>query len=339
MVASGIVFLVIAYTPVSVLLIRPLEDRFPPPRSLPEFAGIIVLGGGLNSELTNARGPIALSQAGARVIEAVILARRYPNAKIVFSGGSAAIITKGIPEADTARILITDLGINPDRLIFEDKSRSTSENALFTRSFSSRVKNGCWSHQRFTCQGPSEHFGRLELMSSPTRSPTSPKAIRWTGSTIHSRLWPHLMRLGWPPRNGLGWRPIGSPDARRSFFLVNESRFRINLHGVVGGTPHARAHHSADHVRRSGNPPLAVLARGPAEAVPAPARALFDLPGHLAAGVRPGDLRPPGHRHQPAIPLPDRRATRRKSASRPISCSSRCAGIPARRSSPVPPLR
>ncbi|MGH6851969.1 MAG: YdcF family protein, partial [Methylocella sp.] len=121
-------------TPLGALLLRPLEDRFPqPPADFPAPAGIIVLGGALDMEQSEARGQITLSPDGARMTTAVELARRYPNARLVFTGGSARFLGEGPAEAISAQKLWLSLGVPEERMTFEAKSRNTWENALFTR--------------------------------------------------------------------------------------------------------------------------------------------------------------------------------------------------------------
>src|SRR5262249_53193666 len=104
-------------------LIRPLEQRFPPwdsARGAPD--GIIVLGGGFSLHSTE------------RTAGAVELARKYPNAHLVFSGGNSEILSTGNTEADSAKRLFEKLGFSVDRLITEDRSRNTYENAKFTKA-------------------------------------------------------------------------------------------------------------------------------------------------------------------------------------------------------------
>jgi uncharacterized SAM-binding protein YcdF (DUF218 family) len=131
---AGSFLAVCALTPLCVVLIRPLEDRFPA-HSFDEIQnpkGIIALGGALNASLTRARGPIALGPAGARLTEALALAHYFPKARLVFSGGSADLLGNGIPEGDVAEEFISELGLPMDRVIIERKSRNTFENAQFT---------------------------------------------------------------------------------------------------------------------------------------------------------------------------------------------------------------
>jgi uncharacterized SAM-binding protein YcdF (DUF218 family) len=119
--------------PVSALLVLPLESRFPRPAAPPgPVAGIIVLGGAVEQALTEAHGIPALNGAAERMTEAVALALRHPEARLVFTGGSAALLPGGPTEADTARRLFADLGLPPERLVFENESRNTHENAVLT---------------------------------------------------------------------------------------------------------------------------------------------------------------------------------------------------------------
>ena len=121
-------------TPLGAFLLRPLEERFPPPPAdIPAPAGIIVLGGALDTEKSEARGQIYFSPDGARMPAGVELARRYPSARLVFTGGSAGLLREGPAEAIGARELWLSLGVPEERMMFEAKSRNTWENALFTR--------------------------------------------------------------------------------------------------------------------------------------------------------------------------------------------------------------
>jgi uncharacterized SAM-binding protein YcdF (DUF218 family) len=121
-------------TPLGALLLRPLEERFPPPlANIPTPAGIIVLGGAVDTEKSEARGQVSLTADAARMTTGVELARRYPSARIVFTGGSAGLLAEGPPEAISARNLWLSLGVPAERMTFEAKSRNTWENAVFTR--------------------------------------------------------------------------------------------------------------------------------------------------------------------------------------------------------------
>ena len=80
--------LFISIAPVGGWLVSPLEERFPRPSALPSSVrGILVLAGGEDVAITASRGVASLREAGDRLVEAVILARSYPDLPIVYSGG------------------------------------------------------------------------------------------------------------------------------------------------------------------------------------------------------------------------------------------------------------
>jgi uncharacterized SAM-binding protein YcdF (DUF218 family) len=63
------------------------------------------------------------------MLEAVALSRKFPDAKIAFTGGDAGILYKSTSESVGAEALLTSMGVPRDRLILEDQSRDTYENA------------------------------------------------------------------------------------------------------------------------------------------------------------------------------------------------------------------
>jgi uncharacterized SAM-binding protein YcdF (DUF218 family) len=133
---SGGAFLVLAlsvWTSLGAWMLNPLEQRFPKPDFPQKVDGIVVLGGGLEGGINLARGGYELNSAGDRLVEAAVLARRYAEAKIVITGGNGSLMLAGEGDAGTAPRLLEALGVAPDRLILENRSRNTYENAVFTR--------------------------------------------------------------------------------------------------------------------------------------------------------------------------------------------------------------
>jgi uncharacterized SAM-binding protein YcdF (DUF218 family) len=123
------------WSPLGNAIILPLEERFPPwdaSRGAPD--GIICLGGALDTVVSPARGEVALNEAAERMTAIAELARRFPNARIVFSGGSGRLIYDGVTEASLAARLFASFGIAKERIILEDRSRDTAENARFTKA-------------------------------------------------------------------------------------------------------------------------------------------------------------------------------------------------------------
>src|SRR5690606_11223935 len=95
--------------------------------------GIVVLGGAISPDLTAERGTAELNASAERMTAAAELARRFPNAKIVLSGGNANVFHPLSTEAEVGRVLLENLGVAADRIVREDRSRNTYENAIFTR--------------------------------------------------------------------------------------------------------------------------------------------------------------------------------------------------------------
>ncbi len=124
----------LGFSPIGNALMVPLEQRFPPwdaARGAPD--GIVVLGGAISPDISAARNDVALNEAAERMTVVADLARRYPQARILFTGGSPALIFGDAPEADFAPRLWDTFGIARDRLLIEDKSRNTVENAEFSK--------------------------------------------------------------------------------------------------------------------------------------------------------------------------------------------------------------
>ena len=133
-VTALILIAVAGLSPFGNALILPLEERFPPwdpSRGAP--TGIIMLGGALDTVVSQSRDEVALNEAAERMTAVAELARRYPDARIVFSGGSGRLIYDGVTEASLAARLFDSFGIAKERVVLEDKSRDTDENARFTK--------------------------------------------------------------------------------------------------------------------------------------------------------------------------------------------------------------
>jgi uncharacterized SAM-binding protein YcdF (DUF218 family) len=133
-----------AWTSAGALMLNPLEERFQRPELPRDVAGIVVLGGGLEGAVNMARGGYELNAGGDRFVETAALALRFPQARIVISGGTGALLLEGEGDADTAPRLLAALGVGPDRLVLENRSRNTFENALFTRALIDPAPGETW---------------------------------------------------------------------------------------------------------------------------------------------------------------------------------------------------
>jgi uncharacterized SAM-binding protein YcdF (DUF218 family) len=133
---TAVVLLAVAgFSPLGKLLLYPLESRFPPwnpAQGAPD--GIIVLGGSIDPDLSSERETPIVRSAADRIVAAAALARKYPNARVLFTGGSANLISNDAKEADYAAVIFESLGVDKSRLIMERQSRNTVENAEFSKA-------------------------------------------------------------------------------------------------------------------------------------------------------------------------------------------------------------
>ena len=137
--------LLIAVVPLGQTIIAPLENRFPTVEKIDgPVNGIIVLGGTVVQSLTLDRGQPALSDGAERLTEFVKLARAYPHARLIFTGGSGSILRQDLKEADTARQFLQEMGLDTGRVTFEADARNTMENALFSYRLMQPAANERW---------------------------------------------------------------------------------------------------------------------------------------------------------------------------------------------------
>lgn len=116
--------------------IRRLENTYPPqatPPDLKNFAGIVVLGGALDSaSVWEGRTQPALNGAAERMVAPLPLMQQHLHLRLLFTGGEGQLLAQGLTEAQRAGIFYQAMGLAPERLIFEDRSRNTFENAVLS---------------------------------------------------------------------------------------------------------------------------------------------------------------------------------------------------------------
>jgi uncharacterized SAM-binding protein YcdF (DUF218 family) len=135
MVIGAVVVLAMAgLLPIGTFLIHGLESRFPKwDASSGAPNGIIVLRNAISPKLSSAFGEPVFGGSGSRMLAMAKLARAYPNARIVYSGGDASLFGSGIRETDFVYPVLESLGIARERVQLETQSRNTAENAAFTK--------------------------------------------------------------------------------------------------------------------------------------------------------------------------------------------------------------
>jgi len=125
--------LTVSILPVGEGMLAALEDRFPAVAALePPVDGIIVLGGSVQQFVSRRRGQPALNKNAERLTEFVGLAHRFPKARLVFTGGSGDPFRQDVKETEAARMFFARIGLDPERVIYEGRSRNTYESAVNT---------------------------------------------------------------------------------------------------------------------------------------------------------------------------------------------------------------
>ena len=205
-VTSLVLIAVAGLSPLGNALILPLEQRFPPwdaSRGPPD--GIVVLGGAITPDVSAARGAVALNEAAERITVTAELARRYPNARIIFSGGSSALIFDEGVEAPFAVRQLEALGVAHERITAEEQSRNTIENAVFSRLIADPKPGERWL-----------------LVTSAYHMPRAIAAFRAAGFAVEA----------YP----VDWRTRGPIDAVRPFASLGDGLRRTDtaVHEWVG---------------------------------------------------------------------------------------------------------
>jgi len=186
-IASLVLLALFGWTPLGNILMLPLEQRFPAWQGGGrEPDGIVVLGGVFDTLVSAARGEVALTDAAERMTVVAELARAYPNARIVFSGGSGRLLLHGALESDLAVRMFGSLGIPASRIQVDERARDTLENAVFSKAIAAPKPGQRWL-----------------LVTSAYHMPRSIGAFRRAGFAVEA----------YP----VDWRTRGPADVTRPF--------------------------------------------------------------------------------------------------------------------------
>lgn len=128
----------ISFFPIGDLLIYKLEKKYHNSiNNYPkEINGILVLGGATNPFLSNDYNQIIVNESAERLIESVNLISKHNEAKVIFSGG--------LGHAGVVKKFYNKMGIDLNKITFEDKSRNTYENILFSKKILNSHKSENW---------------------------------------------------------------------------------------------------------------------------------------------------------------------------------------------------
>jgi len=198
-IAAAVLAVLGGILPLSNWLILPLEERFPrADLSGGPIDGIIILGGAEEARVAQGRATHALNMSAERITEGVALARRFPRAKVVYSGGSTQIVLGPAVEADAAGRVLEDLGLERERLYLEGQARDTYENALYAKQLAAPKPGERWL-----------------LVTSAWHMPRSMSLFRKAGFAVEP----------WP----VDYRTAGPDDAFIPFYSPSEGWRRLDI--------------------------------------------------------------------------------------------------------------
>lgn len=208
-VCGVLVLLVFGYTPAGNVLMLGLSERFPAWQADGRDPdGVIVLGGAIEAPVSDARDDVELNSAGERVLAMLELARRFPKARIVYSGGSANLFSPKVAEAPFAGRLLEQFGVARDRIVIEDASRTTFENARRLRELMRPQPGQRWL-----------------LVTSAWHMPRSIGVFRTAGFEVEA------YPVDWRTR---GWRDALQPFPRLSAGLARSDAAMHEWAGLIG---------------------------------------------------------------------------------------------------------
>ena len=190
-------------TPLGTVLLLPLENRFSQwnaAEGAPD--GIIVLGGIVREHVTLLRKQISFGPAAERLLAAVDLHRQYPAARIVFSGGNANLIFKGIPESELAVQFLENYGVPSDDIVVDRTSRNTIENAANAKKIAAPRPG-----ERWLLVTSAAHMSRAIGLFRAAGFPVEAYPVDWvTGG------WGDVMRLRLSPIGRLVYLDVAAHE-------------------------------------------------------------------------------------------------------------------------------
>jgi len=133
---GGIGLLLFGLFPTSHYIARGLEGRFPVPELPSDVTGIILLSGSERPAASDAYGQPQLGGHASRYVATLLLAERYPQAKLVYSGGGRSEPGKGPlgTQSAVAAAILENIGLDPARLVFETESRDSCDHPRNVRA-------------------------------------------------------------------------------------------------------------------------------------------------------------------------------------------------------------
>jgi len=196
---AALLLIVGGWSPLGRAALLVLEDRFPQPQLTEPITGIVMLGGAVDTRITNERRQASINEAAERITVVAELSRRFPQARLLLSGGTShARPARPLTESAVARDLLLRLGVEPQRIELEERSQTTCENA-----------------QQSLLVAKPRVGDRWVLVTSASHMPRAVACFRAVGFTI----------IPYP----VDYRTGGKEDLRRPFQSIGDGLQALDL--------------------------------------------------------------------------------------------------------------
>lgn len=135
----------VSFLPIGRYLIFNIEKEYHSFINIPnQVDGILILGGATFPSLFREYGQISLNGSAERLVESVEIINKFKKAKIIFSGGSGVVNRPDLGHSQVAKSFYNKIGIDKNRILFEDDSRNTYENIIFSKKIANPKNNETW---------------------------------------------------------------------------------------------------------------------------------------------------------------------------------------------------
>ncbi len=143
----------LAYPPFSNMLVAPLEERYPAYRYDANISYVHVLGNANTDDLSQPHSSLLSDSGLKRVVEGVVIYKRQPGVKLLFSGYEGS---SQLPNALANKTVAVELGVDPEDIMTDPKARDTKEETLFAKSIV--------GEQRFVLVTSAMHMPRAMML-------------------------------------------------------------------------------------------------------------------------------------------------------------------------------
>ena len=186
----SLIGLLLILSPLTPFALSQLEQAHPANPNLNAGApiyGIIILGGASHPARSTYWQQVELQSSADRITQGLRLARQFPDTVVLLSGGSGSVAEtladRKLPsEAVTTRDLLRDLGLDENRMLLEERSRNTAENATLSADLLGDDRKKRWVLVTSAFHMPRsvrsfEKAGWTDLVPYPVDFRTNPKEL------------------------------------------------------------------------------------------------------------------------------------------------------------------